>query len=129
MNIIRAGTCFLLLDASPHLHLWVTLTDPIGAQPEVLAVMLATARKYTDDTVILVAGDHPFIKHDTSVQYSTAKFMRVNRIIAEMHRHQCHLREDLAADVLIRVQKGLVDSPRTVNHVRDRFSEWLENIR
>lgn len=128
MDLIRAGSCFLLLEDSnvPH-HLWIVLTDPIGKAAEVLTVMLVTHKAHSDDTVILVVGDHPFITRNTSVNYSTAQFRLVRLIIAEMHRHRCHLREDLAADQLKRVQQGLIDSPRTVNHVRDRFQSWLDD--
>ncbi len=126
MEIIHAGrTLLLLLHEIPQSkpHLWFVLTDPTEKLPEVVAVMVRTLRSFTDKTVILDVGDHPFIKHPSSVHYSTATFFRVDAIQHAIQCRQCYLREDMAEGLLQRVRQGLLDSPRTVNVVREHCRE------
>jgi hypothetical protein len=122
MNIFRAGCCLYLYEDQPPPHLWVVLCDPIPPRDEILMVMLTTARAYTDDTVVLAKGDHPFVERNTAVSYGTADYRRVSALIAAMQRGRCELRETMSARILRRVQDGLLTSPRTVNAVRDRYT-------
>ena len=61
MEIIRAGRSLLLSDPKPHL--WFVLTDPERKNDRVVAVMISTVKHYSDPTLILEVGDHPFIRH------------------------------------------------------------------
>lgn len=118
MKVIGAGwTLYISGPEGPHL--WVVVTDPAGDPETVVTVMLVTRRRHTDDTVILQPGDHPFIRHETSVSYSTADFRRVDRIVEQMHKGHCSARESLAPDVLARVQLGAATSPFTIHRIRD----------
>jgi hypothetical protein len=67
MDLIAAGRT-LLLRETPHAkpHLWLVLTNPDGNPEEIVAVMVRTHRAYTDATVVLEPGDHPFIHHRSS---------------------------------------------------------------
>jgi hypothetical protein len=120
MNVIRAGASLLL--AEPPLykpHLWFVLTDPQGKSEQVVVVMVRTVTRFTDPTVVLKPGEHPFIRHDSAVHYSTARWLSVSRILAAMRDGRCHLKEDLSAALLARVRKGLLVSPFTINALRD----------
>ena len=128
MEIIRAGrTLLLLLHKIPQSkpHLWFVLTDPTEKLPEVVAVMVRTLRSFTDKTVILDVCDHPFIKHPSSVHYSTATFFRVDAIQRAIQCRQCHLKEDMSEGLLQRVRQGLFDSHFTVNAIRDYCREFF----
>lgn len=121
MNIIRAGSSLLL--AEPPLfkpHLWFVLTDPEGKPPRVVAVMVRTVTRFTDPTVVLKPSDHPFIRHESAVHYSTARWLNVSGLLAAMNVGKCHLKEDMSGKLLRRVRKGLLDSPFTVNALRDQ---------
>ena len=111
----------MLLRGTPHAkpHLWLVLTEPDGDPAETVAVMVRSRKAYTDDTVVLAPGDHPFIHRASSVHYSTARRLRVDRILRRIRSGQCHLKEDLEADLLARVREGLMTSPFTVNAVRE----------
>lgn len=124
MNIIRAGSALLLAEP-PHYkpHLWFVLTDPQGKPPRVVAVMVRTVTRFTDPTLVLKAGDHPFIRHDSAVHYSTARWLNLSGIVAAMKVGKCHLKEDMAGKLLTRVQKGLLDSPFTVNALREQWKD------
>jgi hypothetical protein len=118
--MIAAGSTMLLAEP-PHLkpHLWFVLTDPFGQPPQVVAVMLRTVKSYTDTTVILQAGDHPFIRHPSSVHYSTARAFKITAIDRTIASGHCHLRQPATAQLLETLRKGFAESPYTVNAVRD----------
>lgn len=57
MEIVRAGRAILFREsAHAKPHLWFILTDPDGNPPRVVAVMLRTAQRFTDETVVLHSG-------------------------------------------------------------------------
>ena len=121
MNIIRAGSALLL--AEPPLfkpHLWFVLTDPQGQPPRIVAVMLRTVARFTDPTLVLKPAEHPFIRHDSSVHYSTARWFTVSALLAAMKTGKCHLKEDMAEELVHRVRQSLLESPFTVNALRDQ---------
>ena len=120
MDVIQAGRTILLWhEHHDKPHLWVILTDPEGSPPAVVAVMVRTCTRFTDGTVTLRPGDHPFIRHDSSVHYSTAKHFSVARLQSYFQSGACHLREDLSVELLHKIQQGLIDSPFTVHAIRD----------
>ncbi len=124
MDLIRSGSAILLREApSTKPHLWFVLTYPEGNPPRVVAVMLRTTRRHTDDTLILDIGDHPFVKHESSVHYSSAQQFKVRAVLREMARGRCHLRENISSNLLARVRQGLLDSPYTVHAIRDYCAE------
>jgi len=125
MDIIEAGKTIFIF-SSERAHLWFVLTNP-DANDHVIAVMVCSIRDFSDTTVILKEGDHPFIRHDSSVEYSIAKFLKVSKILSEMNKNKCHLEEDMSRKLLERVQKGLLDSPYIVNMIRD-YCEKCFNI-
>ncbi len=121
MDVICAGRS-LLLRETPHQkkpHLWFVLTDASGEPAEVVIVMVRSTRSFTDESVTLDVGDHPFVKHESAVQFSTARRFRVRRILRAMHIGHCNLKEDMSAELLARVREGLLRSPYTVHHISD----------
>ena len=120
MDIIHAGSA-LLFSEEPHTkpHLWFVLTDPDGTPPRVVAVMVRSKKEFTDDTVVLEEGDHPFVRHPSSVHYSTARIFRVRKIRLALNRGWCSLHRDMFRDLLKRVKQGLLDSAFTVPTIRD----------
>jgi hypothetical protein len=93
-------------------HLWLVLTNADG-NGEVVAVMVQTKAMFTDPTLILTKGDHPFIQHDSSVHYSTARRFRVSAILGELRSGRSHLRADLSSKLLRKAQGALLSSPFT----------------
>ena len=119
MTMLGAGRAILYrAPGVDGFHLYLVLSDPASPDDSVVAVMLRTAKSFTDDTVVLHPGDHPFIRHPTAVQYSTAECFRVKRLIKAIQQGQCHLKEDMSEELLDRVRDGLLRSPFTVNRVR-----------
>jgi hypothetical protein len=120
MDLLRAGRSLYLSErpgAAPHL--WLVLTDPHGNPPEVVLTMVRTRKRFTDDTVILNVGDHPFVKHESCVHYSDAQRFSVAAIMQRAAEGHCELRADMTSALLARVRQGLRDSPFTVYAIKD----------
>jgi hypothetical protein len=100
-------------------HLWFILTDPDPVNHDVVVVMVVTTRQHTDKSVILRAGDHPFIQHDSSLDYGGALRLKVNRLLAAVKNDKCELQPDMSPELLKRVRDGLLVCPRTVHHIVD----------
>ena len=125
MSALCAGCTVLLIDV-PRSHLWIILTDPTPHPGYVLAVMVVTQRPHSDTTVVLRAGDHPFIKHDSCVSYSTAKAMSVTLLESWLKAGDAQMKAPLSPSILDSVRKGLVASDFTVNALRDYYRAEFE---
>lgn len=119
MDFFRAGRSILFSEPPLYKpHLWFILADPDSAD-KVVAVMLRSVKAYTDSTLVLGVGDHPFIRHPSAVDYSLAKRLSVAEIRAALKSGRCHPKEDMSRDLLARVRAGLLVSPRTVRALAD----------
>jgi len=125
---IRAGTTYLF-HSPDHpeagYHLCLVLTDPKEPDQKVVVVTLLTARERTDDTVILGPDHHPWIDHETSVDYRAAKLLRADRISYGINKRLCHPRSPMSDSLLRLVRQGLIDSPHALpwikNYCLERF--------
>ncbi len=120
MNIITSGKAILISDPPFNKpHLWIVLTDPQNKPERVVTVMVRTVTKFTDQTLILNKGSHPFIRHESSVHYSSARYFTVLWINTSIKTGKCKLLKDVYRKILKRIRDGLLKSPYTVNHIRD----------
>ncbi|MBA3975868.1 MAG: hypothetical protein C0504_16810 [Candidatus Solibacter sp.] len=75
---MSGGDCWLLRsdNTGPRAHLGVLLTFP---QPgaEAVLVSVTALRHNAGQTVILQAGDHPFIRHPSIVLYSDCRIVSI----------------------------------------------------
>lgn len=116
--VIQAGRAVTQV-GSDGKHLWFVLTDPDPETKKVVAVMLVTARSYTDKTVELHPGSHPFVVRESNVNYSSADFVPVSRLNSRLASGDAILQPDMAPNLLKKVRKGLLASTRTPNYVKD----------
>lgn len=124
MDLVRPGRALLLREspgAKPHL--WFVLTEPEGNPARIIAVMLRTKQRFTDPTLVLVAGDHPFVRHDSSVHFSTARWFTVSALQNAFRTGHCSLQADMTGDLLRRVREALLRSPFTINAIREYCRE------
>lgn len=117
MNFISAGRALLLLGRREGAHLWFILTDPDPKTGLIVMVMLVTARAHTDKTVALVVGDHPFIQHDSNIDYSKATFAPAKKLNAAIGSGAARLDDDMEPAILHAVACGLLSSSRTANYL------------
>jgi hypothetical protein len=121
VQFIAAGRAFIVFgrDFAPDPHLWFVLSNPDPRTSHVVAVMLVTARPHTDKTVTLNVGDHPFIQHESNVDYGFARLLLADKIMAAIQESRCQLQADVGNALLSRLCLGLLQSPRTINFLKD----------
>ena len=67
---IRGGFAFFLSTSHSHLH--VVVNDPHPTTNQVVIANLTTRYPGTMDPVVLQAGEHPFVQHDTTLAFERA---------------------------------------------------------
>ncbi len=125
MKIYAGRTFFRSTSQQSKNHLHVVLTEPEGDPPQVVIVNLTSAQTWSDQTVVLDEGEHPFVKHRTVVNFSDAQLDNSSTVKGLVETGIGEFREDLSEALLSKIQQGLLDSPRTPRwlkgHCKDRF--------
>lgn len=112
---LAAGDTFLLTGGPIPPHLWVVLWGPAGPANACLAVFLTTLRRHSDRSCILVAGDHPFIRHDTAVSYGNAQPFTEEKMDRLLATGTAKRRQPVSDEVLERIRTGFFASAHTPN--------------
>ena len=111
---VRAGDTFLLTGGPvPTPHLWAILWGPAGPANAYLAVMLTSLRPYSDRSCILNPGDHPFVRHATSVAYRTVLRWTDERLAQLVADGIAKPRQPVDQAVLERMRAGFFRSAHT----------------
>lgn len=86
----------------------------------VIAVNISSVRDEIeyDETCILRAGDHPFIKHDSYVRYKDAVVMKVDRILNAIESNEITVLNDISDEVFERVFSGFEQSKFTNTKIK-----------
>lgn len=128
MDFFQAGRTFLWSGHGvPQRHLWIVLTDPDPTANQVIVVMVVSRKPYSDATVILQPGDHPFIEHESCVDFSTGRTVSVSRLEAHLADDGCSPRPDVGKGLLRRIQKGLLESEYTDHYLKPILQARLAN--
>lgn len=128
--IVKRGT--ILVPSGPpddlnRRHLFIFLTDPIGANRETLLVPIATirTRESHDPTCRLFKGDHPFIHNESYVSYQFARIELADKIEHGVKSGILLPREILDGAIFARVCKGIEES----RFVAPRIQNFYETSR
>ena len=78
----------------------LVLTDPDPVTKKLVMVMVVSAQKFTDPTVLLEVGDHPFIRHRSHVEYKTAKPFPLSNLTAALGGGGMSIKEDMTPELL-----------------------------
>ncbi len=70
-------------------------------------------RNSEDQTVVLRVGDHPFIRHDSTIFYGDAMIVDARRLEAEIAARLALVRDKCSKATLQLVQDGVAASPFT----------------
>ncbi len=88
-----------------HGHLQVVISDPSLDREKVVIVNMTTDRG-KDPACILIPGDHPFVKHNTSIRYDKAR-IAADKEIEWLISTSAATREEAVCDaVLERIRRG-----------------------
>jgi hypothetical protein len=105
-----AGTTFLL--TAVDIHLWVIVSDPAMDPREVLTMNLTSYDSRKEAACILRAGDHPWIRHDTCVNYGDSRVTTLDKLRAARDANLLIIQAPLAVDILRRIREGAMKSTR-----------------
>lgn len=112
MTAVRAGSAFLFPVGHKDVpHLVLVLTDPAGPSDIVVVTAVVSEKPFTDKTVTLNVGDHPFIRRPSNVDYGWSRFLPAMKLLRGKPQ------EDLNDEVLARVRDGLLASSHTTNEL------------
>lgn len=99
-------------------HLWAIISDTQQSIDKIVIVNVTSSPIDGDASCLLKSGEHPFIKHDTYVNYHEAKVVTL-ALLDELQAkglitsHAC-----LDCDVLARIRQGAMQSQFTKTAVR-----------
>ena len=116
--IAPASTFLFADDPDAKLHLHIVLTAPLDGEAVVVSIETLYPGSKLERHVVLRPGDHPFIDHDSVPAYQFANFFEIEKIEAAIVRGDAKLRENASDQLVIRLLRGLIDSDRTPNHIR-----------
>jgi hypothetical protein len=120
-HAIRLGDTFRYTQKREE-HLWMVISDPQLDQ-SVLIANLTTYKPYKDGSCRLNRGEHPFIKHETCVNYAFAQAPDGAHLIDLYVRDKIELLEPLSVQTLAKVQYGALVSP----HIPDKYRRFLRS--
>ena len=107
---MEAGDCFRFRERDDHL--WIVLSDPQQNPDQVLVVNLTTVTRRKDTTCILRPGDHPFVRHDSCVNYHDGRVYSNSCLDSLLARDKIRPEDRLDAPILQRIREGAILSPR-----------------
>ena len=120
---MSAGDTFLLVSKIGGVeHLWIILLDP-DPSGDTIIVNATTKKEYHNDlTVILRAGEHPFITQDSIILYAQSKLSNVKMIdkgintgLVKPYPAPC------SPEMFARIKQGLLESPYTPRKLKSFY--------
>jgi hypothetical protein len=112
MKWVEAGLCVNLKSVNQTRHLWVVLTEPYGEPPRVALANLTSHKDGIDETVVLEAGEHSFIRRKTVVNYAAAQIVSATKLEQLIEADLTIPHRELCSDELLeKIRQGVFDSP------------------
>lgn len=105
-----AGDTFIRGDADKHL--WIVLSDPKLNPDRVLIVNLTTLDARKERACILTIGEHPWIHHDTCVNYADSVVTTLQRLNAAGDGGAIYMKDPLSEALLTKIREGALASER-----------------
>ncbi|PYP91050.1 MAG: hypothetical protein DMG65_09265 [Candidatus Angelobacter sp. Gp1-AA117] len=126
---LKCGDTFLAPKTSSAIeHLWIIVTHP-DKDGRAVCVNVTTQHSYSETTVILKKGDHPFIQHDSVINYADSQLLNIKSIqaaiAAQPRSYVCKIHEPCSPKMLEDVQNGLLKSKLVKKDIKERcIAEW-----
>jgi len=107
---VKLGATFLRVDSDRHL--WIILSDPEKSPDQVLLVNMTTLDERKESVCVLEAGDHPWITHQTCINYGDAVLTSLSKLLEAKDGGAVKPQESLSEAVLKRILAAVSDSAR-----------------
>lgn len=121
-----AGATLLMPSGADGDHLYIVLNEPkpfpeYGSHPCVVLVNVSTIRQGVrhDQTCVLNAGCHPFVKHDSYIVYRSARIERASHVQRLVHQGLFRPHTPFEEGLLALVKVGLRSSPFTTREFKN----------
>ena len=92
-------------------HLWMIISYVKQPLNEVVIVNFTTFDNKKDSSCVLDKGEHPFVKHRTSVNYYEARIVSSEKLTQLESYGLITRKEDLDDEVLAKILEGAATSP------------------
>lgn len=100
-------------------HLWVVISLPWPDDESVVLVSFTTRRKDSDTNCLIQPGEHPWVKHETVVEYEKARIFDLamqRDLIKLTSTSPSH--KDVSLGLLARIQQGALVSDLTKQKIQ-----------
>lgn len=122
---MKAGDTFHARSpSSTRSHLYIALTDP-DADGNFVIANVTSQEQGKDQSCVLGAGDHPFIKKESVINYAEAIVTNENPVGTASRRGFIQPDIAVSAEVLAKVQAGALASSQTETKVKDAVKAAL----
>ncbi|ETR69586.1 MAG: hypothetical protein OMM_09469 [Candidatus Magnetoglobus multicellularis str. Araruama] len=124
-NTLSIGETFLLSTPPNDMHLFVVIAPTQNGN--YICVNVTTKRNNSDTSCVLQSCDHPFINHDSVINYKRAREINPATIHNLINNGNCYRRTPVSADVLYRIQQGGINSTRLKKKLKKALRKYLNN--
>ncbi len=107
--------------------MYVVIAKLAGPPEHVIVVSLTTKRSGSDETVVLTTGDHPFITHDTAINYSDSREFLKSDLVDRINQKFFKPSKTFSNDKVKIIQQGLLSSPHTPNDIKSQCASILDD--
>src|SRR4051812_40502679 len=101
---MNAGDTFLVPGLDDHL--WLVISDPQLDKNQVVVVSFVSWQERYEQSCVVEAGEHPFVRHRTCVAYSSARVVDVQRLDTLAGANKLTLKAPLSSALLARIRES-----------------------
>lgn len=124
-NGLNIGDAFLLSTPPNDKHLFVVIAPTQNGK--YLCANVTSKRNNSDTSCILQQGDHPFIRHDSVINYKKAREVDPAVIQNQISRGNCIQYQSVSSPVLNRIQQGGIISRRLKKEYKNYLNSFLNS--
>jgi hypothetical protein len=122
---LNVGDVFLLTTPPNDKHLFVIIAP--AQNGKYLCVNVTSKRDNSDTSCILQQSDHPFVRHDSVINYKKAREVDPALIQNQINRGNCQKYQPVSSKVLNRIQQGGLSSTRLKNKYKNYLNSFLNS--
>lgn len=114
--MIELGDTLLRLDYRNHL--WIILSHPDSQGRHALANLTThdpTDERHRACPLIIVRGEHPWVKHDSCIYFDAVRLDTEDQITAASTRGRLHRHQKAAPDLVRKIQLAALESDLPTN--------------
>ena len=105
------------------------MTEVDAATGIAVCVNVTSKQSHSDTTLVLKAGDHRFITHESVINYQDAREMPINLVeqalVKKTEQFVCTAHDPYSEELLQRIRDGLIASKQTPKGIKAKCKrQW-----